>query len=223
MTPEAYGLPQGIGIDGRTNQAVPRKIGAYDTEGINGDGATAIPSQLVFFQDGTKFGEASLAPSTKKYGRDTNITSKQGGMAKGERLYAYGMTTKVAALDGDLNSAANAVWFDQIRRLWGISWIEFKLGGDEFGVFQARDIPVCAPRPAHVEQFQAVAADAFLLVDDISQEGMYDLTIDGQPYIVDQQEDFRVNWNMNPQNLMLKLDTFITLRIEGIRLKSLRL
>jgi hypothetical protein len=36
MATGPYNLPQGITIDGQQSQAVPRKVGAYDTEVVAG-------------------------------------------------------------------------------------------------------------------------------------------------------------------------------------------
>jgi hypothetical protein len=215
MATGPYNLPQGIDIDGQRHQAVPRKVGAYDMEGINT--AAVIPSQLVYFQNSTQFGQVLAVLTQKIYGRDTNITSRNGGMAKGERLYAYGLTAKIDAGNQVINSAAGAVIFDQWRRLWGIADVAINLGADEFIRCQGRDVPVHAPRTPFVD-----SAAVFILTLDISGEGMFDLTIAGDPYVLDQQEDFRINLNFTPQTLTLALETHITMRLEGIRLKSLR-
>lgn len=212
-----YNLPQGIDIDGQRHQAVPRKVGAYDTEGQNN--AVAVVSPLVYFQNAAAFGTANLA-LTKQYGRDTNITSRTGGMAKGERLYTYGLTAKVlfgntAAADL-LNAAANQVSFAEFLQYWTLCDIGFNLGTDEFIRVQARDVPLWAPKPTATT---AAATTVF----DLGSDGMYDLTIAGDPYVCDQQEDFRISLN----NVALVANNptqewYITMRLEGIRLKSLR-
>lgn len=220
-TPAAsYTLPQGIALAGPEAQAVPRRTGAYDTEGLV---ATTLPTQLNFFQNTTGFGQATTIFTSKIYGRDTNITSKNGNMALGERLYAYGMTAKIEAASQSLNTAAHAVAFDQWRQLWSVSWFEFKLGTDEFISCQSRDVPLYAPKAPQT----TIGA---LLVFDITQDGMYDFRIQEDPYVLDQQEDFRVNLNINQGvagvaptgNLTLAVETYVTVRIEGIRLKALR-
>lgn len=209
---QGYDMPNGINIQGLRSQAVPRKTGAYDMEGFP---SGTVKSQLVLFQNSTSFGQTLTSLSSKVYGRDTNITSKSGGMALGERLYAYGISAKIDAGDQSLNSSANIVMFDQWRRLWGISDIEIRLGSDEFIRAQARDVPLSLPRlPMHT------FTDT--LAPDISCEGMYDITVGGDPYIFDQQEDFRINFNVTPQNLSLTLETHLTLRLEGVRIKAVR-
>jgi hypothetical protein len=191
---------------------MPRKTGAYDTEGILA--GQKIPSQLVYFQDSTKFGQPLVVINSKVYGRDTNITSRTGGMAKGERLYAYGITGKIDAMNQKID-ATNIGVFEEWRQLWGIGDVEIKLGADEFIRCQARDIPVrlVGKNP------QTTVPNA--IVHDLSEDGllMFDLTIAQDPYIFDEQEDFRINLNFAPQTLALSLETHITLRIEGIRVK----
>lgn len=214
---QQYQIPQGIALAGPQAQAIPRTTGAYDTEGL---AATTLPTQLVLFQNTTQFGNAgstlSLGPN-KLYGRDTNITSKTGGMALGERLYMYGINAKVDAGGQTLNSAANAVSFDQWRQLWGITDFQFNLGTDEFIRAQMRDIPTYAPKTP----FTTIGS---LLVEDVSLDGMFDVTIQGAPYVLDQQEDFRVylNFNQGTTVLTLAVQTYITVRLEGIRLKAIR-
>lgn|SRR5487761_1947000 len=216
-TPAAsYTLPQGIALAGPQAQAVPRRTGAYDTEGMIV--STAPPAQLVFFQNTTAFGQATTILTSKIYGRDTNITSKNGNMALGERLYAYGLTAKIDSAGQVLNSANGVQQFDQWREYIGVSWFQFNLGTDEFISCQARDVPFFAPK----NPFTTIGAT---LVFDIASEGMFDLTVQGDPYVLDQQEDFRVYLNYNKGNgatETMLLETYITLRIEGIRLKALR-
>lgn len=211
---QGYEMPQGIDVNLLQSRslAVPRKTGAYDMEGLV---ASTVPASTVFFQSSTGFNRTLSTLTSKAYGRDTNITSKTGGMARGERLYAYGLSAKIDAGDATLNSAANIVMFDQWRRLWGISHILIKLGGDEFVVAQARDVPLQAPK---------ILFHTFsdTLAPDISVDGMYDLTVAGDPYIFDQQEDFRIEFNTSPQNLTLTVETHLTIRIEGVRIKALR-
>ena len=217
MATGPYGLPQGIGIDAQATQAVPRKVGAYDTEGQNN--AADIVSPLSYFQNATAFNTANLA-LTKTYGRDVNITSRTGGMSKGERLYTYGITGKVlfgnAAAADLLNLAANSVSFAQFLQYWMLCDIGFNLGSDEFIRVQARDIPIWAPKPTST-------TNGAVTVFDLSSEGMYDLTIAGDPYVLDQQEDFRINLNCAalPANQPTQ-EWYITMRLEGIRLKALR-
>lgn len=217
MATGPYNLPQGITIDGQQSQAVPRKVGAYDTEGQNN--AVAIVSPLVLFQNAAAFTTALLA-LTKTYGRDVNITSRTGGMAKGERLYTYGITAKVlfgntAAADS-MSLVANQPTFGEFLQYWMLSDIGFNLGSDEFIRVQARDVPLWAPKPTATTHG---ANTTF----DLGSDGMYDLTIAGDPYVLDQQEDFRININTaalpagNPTQ-----EWYITCRLEGIRLKSLR-
>lgn len=215
----AYGVAQTIPIDQATSGAVPRKTGAYDTEGVAAP-AGAMPASLTFFQSSNSFQQALVLTSytQKVYGRDTNITSKTGGMAKGERLYAYGVSMKIDAGNQTLNSAANVVSFDQWRRMWGFADISINLGSDEFVRMQARDVPLFAPKVP----FTTIGAT---LVNDISVDGMYDLTINGAPYVFDQQEDFRAVLTLNQgalTALALTVETYITLRLEGIRLKAIR-
>lgn len=214
-----YGLPQGIDIDGQRHQAVPRKIGAYDTEAQAS--AAAIVSPLVLFQNASAFTTTLPAGSlSKTYGRDVNITSRTGGMAKGERLYTYGLTAKVlfgntAAADL-LNAGANQPTFAQFLQYWMLADIGFNLGSDEFIRLQARDVPIWAPRPTTT----TIANNTLF---DLCSDGMYDLTIAGDPYVLDQQEDFRIN--INCAALPAQQPTqcwYITVRLEGIRLKSLR-
>jgi hypothetical protein len=217
MAVDTYGLPQGIGVDGSRVQAVPRKVGAYDTEGIPVVASTVTNGfQLIYFQNATAFGQTLVAITSKLYGRDTNITSKTGGMAKGERLYSYGISAKADAMGQNLNTAAAAVFWDQVRRLWGCADVSLKLGSDEFIRTQARDIPVlCAKVPS------STFSDN--LCSDISDNGMFDITINGQPYVLDQQEDFRIELTFNPGTAFtLTTETHITLRIEGVRLKAIR-
>lgn len=176
-----YGLPQGIDIDGQRHQAVPRKIGAYDTEGLNEAviGAAGATVPLVLFQNATAFTNTGLS-LTKTYGRDVNITSRTGGMAKGERLYTYGITAKImfggnaAGTTDWLNQGANTSTFAQFLQYWMLSDIGFNLGSDEFIRVQARDIPLWAPKPTST----TVAAQT---VFDLGSDGMYDLTIAGDP------------------------------------------
>ena len=198
---------------GEKDAIIPRKTGAYDTEGIVA--GQQIPSQLVYFQDSTKFGQPLVVINSKVYGRDTNITSRTGGMAKGERLYAYGITAKIDALNQQIGPEKIGI-FEEWRQLWGIGDVEIKLGADEFIRCQARDIPVrlVGKRP------QTTVPNA--LVADLTEEGMFDLTISGDPYIFDEQEDFRINLNFAPQTLVLALETHITIRIEGVRVKLSR-
>ena len=203
-----FSLP-GIGV-GDKDTVIPRKTGAYDTEGIVA--GAKIPSQLVYFQDSTKFGQPLTVINSKVYGRDTNITSRTGGMAKGERLYAYGITAKIDAMNQKIGPEKVGI-FEEWRQLWGIGDVEIKLGADEFIRCQARDIPV------RLVGKRAQTTIPNTLVTDISEDGMFDLTIAGDPYIFDEQEDFRINLNFAPQTLVLGLETHITLRIEGIRVK----
>lgn len=215
-----YNLPQGITIDGQQSQAVPRKVGAYDTEGIDAAAFTTQPLPLVLFQNAAAFNNNANLTLTKTYGRDVNITSRTGGMAKGERLYTYGITAKVlfgalAAADL-LNAGANQPTFAQFLQYWMLSDVGFNLGTDEFIRVQARDIPLWAPNPTST----TIAAST---VFNLSSDGMYDLTIAGDPYVLDQQEDFRIN--INTAQLPAQTPTqewYITVRLEGIRLKSLR-
>lgn len=189
---------------------MPRKTGAYDTEGIVA--GQNIPSQLVYFQDSTKFGQPLVVINSKVYGRDTNITARTGGMAKGERLYAYGITAKIDAMNQAIGPDKIGI-FEQWRQLWGIGDVEIKLGADEFIRCQSRDIPVrlAGKNP------QTTVPNA--IVTDLTEDGMFDLTVAGDPYIFDEQEDFRINLNFAPQTLQLALETHVTLRIEGIRVK----
>lgn len=220
-TPQMYFDPQSIPIGTGLVQAVPRKSGSYDTEGI--PAATNIPAQLSYFQNKTSFSLAGLASGQSKvYGRDTNMTSQQGAVPKGERLYIYGMSAKVSTLNAILNTLANSVWFDQLRRFWELTSLTFKLGSDEFVVLQGRDVPLMAARARHAQILQAVAADAFLLLPDVASDGMYSLQIEGQPYIIDQQEDFEIVLAASPNTLQFIVDTYFTMRLEGIRLKALR-
>lgn len=216
-----YGLPQGIDIDGQRHQAVPRKIGAYDTEGLDaaaiGGSGNGVP--LVLFQNASQFTNSTLV-LTKTYGRDVNITSRTGGMAKGERLYTYGITAKVlfgATAAADLlNAGANTATFAQFLQYWMLSDVGFNLGSDEFIRVQARDVPLWAPKPTSTTQ-------AATTVFDLSSDGMYDLTIAGDPYVLDQQEDFRININTAAVPAQVPTqEWYITMRLEGIRLKSLR-
>jgi len=204
-----FSLP-GIGV-GDKDTVIPRKTGAYDTEGIVA--GAKIPSQLVYFQDSTKFGQPLTVINSKVYGRDTNITSRTGGMAKGERLYAYGITAKIDAMNQKIGPEKVAI-FEEWRQLWGIGDVEIKLGADEFIRCQARDIPVRLGGKRGQTTIQNT------LITDLSEEGMLDLTIAGDPYVFDEQEDFRINLNFAPQTLVLGLETHITLRIEGIRVKK---
>src|SRR3954469_18941578 len=175
---------------GQKDAIVPRKTGAYDTEGIVA--GTKIPSQLVYFQDSTKFGQPLVVINSKVYGRDTNITSRTGGMAKGERLYAYGITAKIDAMNQKICPEKIGI-FEEWRQLWGIGDVEIKLGADEFIRCQARDIPV------RLVGKRGQTTIPNTLVADISEDGMFDLTIAGDPYIFDEQEDFRINLNFAPQ------------------------
>ncbi len=225
-----YGLPQGIDIDGQRHQAVPRKVGAYDTEGFNPDGAintSGNGAPLVLFQNASQFTNTGLT-LTKTYGRDVNITSRTGGMAKGERLYCYGITAKVlfgaTSAEGStamastawLNAAGNQSTFAQFLQYWMLSDIGFNLGSDEFIRVQARDVPLWAPKPTST-------TTAAQTVFDLSSDGMYDLTIAGDPYVLDQQEDFRININTAAAPATAPIqEWYITVRLEGIRLKSLR-
>lgn len=216
-----YNLPQGIDIDGQRHQAVPRKVGAYDTEGLNEAviGAAGAGVPLVLFQNASSFTNTGLS-LTKTYGRDVNITSRTGGMAKGERLYAYGITAKIlfgGVGSGDwLNAGANQPTFAQFLQYWMLSDVGFNLGSDEFIRVQARDVPLWAPKPTTT----TIAANTLF---DLSSDGMYDLTIAGDPYVLDQQEDFRINVNTSqtPTTALVQ-EWYLTVRLEGIRLKSLR-
>jgi hypothetical protein len=222
MATGPYNLPQGITIDGQQSQAVPRKVGAYDTEVVAGGVAfTAQSIPLVLFQNAASFSQpTSVVGLSKTYGRDVNITSRTGGMAKGERLYTYGITAKV--LFGELpaadllNAGANQPTFAQFLQYWQLSDIGFNLGTDEFIRVQARDVPLWAPNPTST-------TTAATTVFNLCSDGMYDLTIAGDPYVLDQQEDFRININTAQLPAQTPtLDWFITIRLEGIRLKSLR-
>jgi hypothetical protein len=217
-----YGLPQGIDIDGQRHQAVPRKVGAYDTEGYDTAaviGGTGNGAPLVLFQNASQFTNSNLS-LTKTYGRDVNITSRTGGMAKGERLYTYGLTAKIlfggVANTDWLNAGANQSTFAQFLQYWMLSDIGFNLGSDEFIRVQARDVPLWAPKPT-------ATTIASQTVFDLSSDGMYDLTIAGDPYVLDQQEDFRINVNTAavPTTAPIQ-EWYLTVRLEGIRLKSLR-
>ena len=223
MATGAYTLPQGIAIDGQTHQAVPRKTGAYDTEAQLLGVPPLFVAQLIYFQNSTQFaaGAALAAGAQKLYGRDTNLTSRTGGMAKGERLYAYGITAKIDtyAVAHVLNTLANSAMFDMWRQIWAVADVAINLGPDEFIRCQARDIPVHAPKNP---QITTTVGASTMLVDDISSDGMFDLCIAGDPYVFDQQEDFRLNLNFAPIAFTLLVDTYVTFRLEGIRLKSLR-
>lgn len=224
-----YGLPQGIevGASGEPAQAVPRKIGAYDTEGQDTAVANFL-SPLVFFQNAAAFTATGLL-LTKQYGRDTNITSRTGGMAKGERLYAYGLTAKVffvvtSASDwniaaNQLDASANVVQLGHFRGYWERCDMNIKLGSDEFVRTQARDIPLQAPRPSGTSLLGGQQQ-----LWDLNSEGMYDLTVADSPYVLDQQEDFRIELTCATalSTTAFAMESYITFRIEGVRLKAVR-
>lgn len=220
MVAGPYNLPQGIEVGGLgpdNTQAVPRKVGAYDTEAHNN--GVAIVSPLQFFQNSTAFTAAGLALN-KSYGRDTNLTSRVGGMSKGERLYGYGITAKVlfgntAAADL-LNAVANQVSFAEFLQYWMLCDVAINLGADEFIRCQARDVPLWAPLPT------ATTFPTTTLFD-LHSDGMFDMTISGDPYVFDQQEDFRLLLSAAalPANNPTQ-EWYITFKIEGIRLKALR-
>jgi hypothetical protein len=212
-----YNLPQGISIDALKNQAVPRKIGAYDTEGFT---AAAVAAQLVYFQNSNAFVNPLATYVAKVYGRDTNITSRTGGMAKGERLYGYGVSAKMDVAGADLTVVGGIAALDIFRRIWAVSWVEIRLGSDEFVSCQARDIPVFVPKALATTHG---ASNAMAIPGD--GMGMFDITISGEPYIFDQQEDFRLNLNCVPGAVVginVTIETHITMKLEGIRLKALR-
>lgn len=225
METGGYDLPQGMIVDSSLLQtrAVPRKTGAYDTEGFVGGGATALVPQLVYFQSTNAFVNALAVYATKVYGRDTNLTSRNGGMGKGERLYGYGLAAKMDVAGGsDPTLVANITTFDIFRRIWSVGWFQIRLGGDEFITGQLRDIPVTVAKRVQTTHPASV-------VHDIQSDWMHDITINGDPYIFDQQEDFRVDLNFNQGTvggaslaIMPLLETVITVKIEGIRLKALR-
>ena len=64
MATGPYGLPQGIDIDGQRHQAVPRKVGAYDTEAYN---------------DGTVIGNGGNAASPRSVAHRTRVGLDRSG------------------------------------------------------------------------------------------------------------------------------------------------
>lgn len=211
-----YGLT-GIEVDGTKKQGVPRKTGAYDTEGLIL--SAAIPSKLRFFRDSSAFGQTlTVITGGKVYGVHTNIISKLGGMGKGERLFVFGLSAKVDALNQALNSANGVVFFDNVRRIWGISHFNFNFGQEEFIAVQARDVPVKTPRPVEFHE----ATNAAALLQTIDEPGMLNLCINGQPYCLEPQEEFTIEQVFTAPTLptMGALETHITLKLEGIRIRA---
>lgn len=227
MATGPYNLPQGIDVNDRQTQAVPRKVGAYDKEGILT--SAVVPNQLVYFQNAAQFAVTTVVYGNQKlYGRDTNITSRTGGMAKGERLYAYGLTAKIDAENQSIANATAATAitnigiFDQWRRIWGYADIAINLGSDEFIRVQARDVPLFTCKNVNSTN---TTNNSFTVTNEVWSDGMYDLTVAGDPYTFDQQEDFRINVNFTiglTAAPTLVLETYLTMRLEGVRLKALR-
>lgn len=211
-----YGLT-GIDVDGAKKQAVPRKTGAYDTEGLVA--STAVPSKLRFFRDSSTFGQAvTIITGGKVYGVHTNIVSKLGGMGKGERLFVFGMSAKVDALNQSLNSANGITFFDDVRKIWGISHFNFNFGQEEFIAVQARDVPVRVPVPVEFHE----ATNSAKLIARCDGEGMLNLTINGAPYILEPQEEFTIEQVFSAPTLptMGAIEPYITVKLDGIRIRA---
>lgn len=201
---------------------LPRREGIFDTG--YGRASTAHPTEIDLMIDNQTWNDSTALTalgSSKKQGRDTNLSEKNHFVGEGEKFWGAGWSMKVDSTDLQLNNTTNMLSFiDDVRRLRGIGHVEwqFNAGAYAFVRRPMRDIPVDFWRVTSSQLSSAATWFPY----EYSSNGMLDLRIGpGRRMLyVEGIDNSRIGLRFNTGNTILSPMVAIVWQFvfEGIRL-----
>ena len=192
-----------------TVAGLARKEFIYDTEGqANGTPAT----QVTQFTNYTSFATAALS-LTKQFGRDTNLAGGQGGLPQAHQFLWYKWRCKFRSVDLNTNSAAAAVFYEQVNRLRQLTYVTFQLAQSRYITIQADELVGFTDSLSILHTF----TDVLTVVPAVQDRQGHDVTIKGEPYTLKPLEQFST-LTVTPAagGLSLTDDCYITQVLGGV-------
>jgi len=193
-----------------------RKEGIYDTEG--NAAATAIASQIQTFQNFVSFATAGLG-LTKAFGRDTNLTGGQGGLPQAHRFMWYRWRAKSRTLNASMQTVANWVMFEQIRRYGQLAFKTFQLAQTRYITVQKDDL-VSYASAEYVNIVDAAATHLVITPACGDRQGK-DVTVRGEPKILEPLENFTIITGVPGGSFSPTTDIYETDNLDGVLIRGI--
>lgn len=167
----------------------PRRQPLYDTEGDNDD--VGIVAKLMIFRNYTAFQVANLS-LTKTKGRDVNMDGPGGSLPKGDYFHWYGLTCPVSVRNSNLTVVGSIGLFEQILRIRHARWLTFRFSETPFIRAQQDEIPL-GTGIKDIMTTHTQATTMWVANGALRRENRYDVTLDGFPTEITDQETFGVD------------------------------
>jgi hypothetical protein len=195
--------------------ARPRKESLFDTEGANN--AVVHPNLLTLFRDFGAFQVAGLT-LTKQQGRDVNIVGRA-GLPKGQSFYWFEITHNIMARFEDLTTAANVDMFDVLRRIRELCDWEMRFTDTPYLRQPLSELPA-GVGPAFVQTTHTDATVMSYAWGVPHRDNAYNVTIDGQPASITEQESFSVRIALQEQPPTPTTELYHQTHLRGVYLKG---
>ena len=206
-----------------TVSGLQRKESIYDTEGL--DAAATVPNQITTFANYSAFSTTGLT-LTKQFGRDTNLQgSGVGGLPQAHRFFWYVWRKKWRTINANLNSLANSVVFEELRRARQMSFSIFQFSQTRYITCQSDELVSFSDAEFVSVAIDASAAPAFALVPTpaVADRKGKDITVGAQPKILEPLEQFNVitGFPTATPGLTPTVDFYVTDHLDGVLIRGI--